>query len=178
MRGLADGGRPYASYLTRTLDAEDTEKGEQPAMKSSIPKVCAAALLAFATAAATAVAAEPPVLTGVWKADPATLAAIRLGGANDIHPEYSDPTYAAAEEIWSIEIKEQKGRAFHGVASSPKGFSVAFVGVISFDGEHFTAAADSGGYTGEILPDGRVDICYMDHEDDRSQVSCFVMAKQ
>ena len=146
-------------------------------MKSFL-KVCSVALLASATGAATSVSAEPPVLTGVWKADPATLAAVRLGEANDIHPEYSDPTYAAAEQIWSIEIKEQKGRAFHGVASSPKGFSVPFVGVISFDGEHFTGAADSGGYTGEILPDGQIDICYVDHEDGRSQVSCFVMAKQ
>lgn len=147
-------------------------------MNNAFSKLCSAALLAFATGPATSFAAEPPVLTGVWKADPATLAAVRLGGANDIHPQYSEPTYAAAEEIWSIEIKEQKGRAFHGVASSPKGFTVDFVGVISFDGEHFTAAADAGGYTGEILPDGRVDICYMDHEDGRAQVSCFVMAKQ
>ena len=147
-------------------------------MRNALSKVCSAALLAIAAGTTASLAAEPPVLTGVWKADPATLAAIRLGAENEIHPEYSDPTYAAPEEVWSIEIKEQKGRAFHGVASSPKGFSVAFVGVISFDGERFTAAADSGGYTGEILADGRVDLCYMDHEDGRSQVSCFVMAKQ
>jgi hypothetical protein len=118
------------------------------------------------------------VLTGVWQSDPATLSAIRLGVGNVVHPEYLEPAYAAPEDIWSVEIKEQKGRAFHGLATSPKGFSISFVGVISFDGEHFTGSSDRGILTGEILPDGRVDTCHTDHEDDRSHVSCWVMAKQ
>jgi hypothetical protein len=136
------------------------------------------AAIALTLAASGSFAADPPNLVGAWKADPATYAAIRVGAESDSHPEYADATFGSADQAWVIEVKDQKGRAFHGVATSPKGMSKPFVGVISFDGERFVASFDKGGLFGEIQPDGTIDYCSQDHEDDRASVACFIMSKE
>jgi hypothetical protein len=136
-----------------------------------------AALGAGLFAASVALAADPPDLVGTWKVTDESYASIRLGEANEHHPEYRDPTFGMPEQAWTIVIKEQNGRAFHGVAQSAKGLEEEIVGVVSFDAEHLIMAADEAGLYGEILGD-KIEFCFQDHEEDRASVSCFIAAKQ
>ncbi len=136
-----------------------------------------AALGAGLFAASVAMAADPPDLVGTWKATGEAHASVRLGDGNEHHPEYEDPSFGAPEHAWAIVIKEQKGRAFHGVAQSPKGLEEEIVGVVSFDAEHLIMAGDEAGLFGEILGD-KIEFCFQDHEDDRAGVACFIAAKQ
>jgi hypothetical protein len=128
-------------------------------------------------AASVAMAADPPDLVGTWKATGEAHASVRLGDGNEHHPEYDDPSFGAPEHAWAIVINEQKGRAFHGVAQSPKGIEEEIVGVVSFDAEHLLIAGDEAGLFGEVLGD-KIEFCYQDHEDDRAGVACFIAAKQ
>ena len=136
-----------------------------------------AALGAGLFAASVAMAADPPDLVGTWKATGEAHASVRLGDGNEHHPEYDDPSFGSPEHAWAIVIKEQKGRAFHGVAQSPKGLEEEIVGVVSFDAEHLLISGDEAGLFGEILGD-KIEFCFQDHEDDRAGVACFIAAKQ
>ncbi|HET7714529.1 MAG TPA: hypothetical protein VFK86_02775 [Bauldia sp.] len=128
-------------------------------------------------AAQAAFAADPIDLVGTWKATGEAHASIRLGDDNAHHPEYDTPSVGAPADAWTIVIKEQQGRAFHGVAQSPKGGEEEIVGVLSFDGEHMLIAGDEAGLFGEVLGD-KIEFCYQDHEEGRASVACFIAAKQ
>lgn len=128
-------------------------------------------------AGSVALAADPPDLVGTWKATGEAHASVRLGDGNQHHPEYDDPSFGSPENAWTIVIAEQNGRAFHGVAKSPKGGEEPIVGVISFDAEHLLISGNEAGVFGEIIGD-KIEFCYQDHDDDRAHVACFVAAKQ
>jgi hypothetical protein len=129
-------------------------------------------------AASVAMAADPPDLVGTWKATGEGHASIRLGEANDYNAATETPIFGSPENAWTIVIKEQKGRAFHGVAQSPKSGEEAIVGVVSFDGDHLLIAADEAGMFGEVLDANKIEFCFQDHEDHRAGVACVVAAKQ
>jgi hypothetical protein len=74
-------------------------------------------------------------------------------------------------------IKEQQGRAVHGVAQAPGGTEETIVGVVSSDGEHLIMAGVEAGVFGEVLGD-TIEFCFQDHDDDRAAVACFVAAKE
>jgi hypothetical protein len=136
-------------------------------------------LLAFGAgllAASAAFAADPPDLVGTWKATE-DYASIRLGVANDHHPQYATPSIAKPGEAWSIVIEGQEGRAFHGLAKSPKGGEEPIVGVVSYDAEHILISGAEAGLFGEIIGD-KIEFCYQDHEDDRASVACYLAAKE
>jgi hypothetical protein len=137
-----------------------------------------AALGAGLMAASVAMAADPPDLVGTWKATGESHASVRLGQGDDDDEAADTPAFGSPENAWTIVISEQKGRGFHGVAQSPQGESETFVGVIAFDGEHFLGAGDAAAVYGELLPGGKLDFCYQDHEDGLAHVACFVAAKQ
>ncbi len=128
-------------------------------------------------AASVAMAAEPPDLVGTWKATGEAHASVRLGDGNDHHPDYDDPNFGSPEHAWTIVIAEQKGRAFHGVARSPKGGEEEIVGVVSFDAEHMIMSGEEAGLFGEIMGD-KIEFCFQDHDDDRASVACFIAAKE
>lgn len=137
------------------------------------------ALAGVATAAllgTAAIAAEPMDLVGTWKST-GDHAAVIFGDDNDYNPEAKTPTFRTPDSAWTIVIKEQQGRAFHGMSQSPAGGEETIVGVLSADGEHLLIAGDEAGLTGEVLGDN-IEFCYQDHEDDRAAVACFVAARQ
>jgi hypothetical protein len=130
-----------------------------------------------ALGSAAAFAAESPNLVGTWKSTGEAHAAVRLGPANDHHPQYDKASIGQPGDAWTLVIESQEGRAFHGHAKSPKGKDEPIVGVVSFDAEHFLAAGGEAGLFGEFLGD-KIEICYQDHEAERASVACFIAAKQ
>lgn len=133
----------------------------------------AAAVALLATAVS---AAEPMNLVGTWKST-GDHAAVIYGDDNDHTPEATTPMFREPSNAWTIVIKEQKGRAFHGVSVSPRGDEETIVGVINSKGDRMLMAGDEAGLTGEILGE-TIEFCYQDHEDDRAAVACFVAAKE
>jgi hypothetical protein len=127
-------------------------------------------------AAAAALAADPPDLVGTWKST-GDHAAIVMGESTEHVPEFKTPTFRSPADAWTIVIKEQQGRAFHGVAQAPGGTEETIVGVVSADGEHLIMAGEEAGVFGEVLGD-TIEFCFQDHDDDRAAVACFVAAKE
>ncbi|MBZ8133891.1 hypothetical protein CLD20_11485 [Afifella sp. IM 167] len=128
-------------------------------------------------AASVAMAADPPDLVGTWKATGEATASVHLGAANEHHDAYDEPSFGSAEYAWTMVINEQKGRAFHGVAQSPKGAEEEIVGVVSFDGESLLISGDNAGLFGEVVGD-KIEFCFQDHASDRAAVACYLTAKQ
>lgn len=143
-------------------------------MKATSATAAAAAVMLVSGAA---LAADPPDLVGTWKSVPGTYASARVGDANDHHPEHRNPVFGSPDQVWSIVIDEQQGRAFHGKAVSPRGSEESVVGVISFDGQRLTMAGNEAGLFGTILGD-QIEFCYQDHDDDLAGVACYVAEKQ
>jgi len=133
--------------------------------------VFAAALLA----GSAAWAAEPIDLVGTW-APTGEKAAAMYGDDTDHHPEAPTPTLGSTQD-WSIIIRAQEGRSFHGVARSPRGAEETIVGVISYNGDRLIMAGEEAGFFGEIIGD-QIEFCYQDHDDDRAMVACFLTAKE
>jgi len=139
-----------------------------------------AAFSAGLLASSVAFAADPPDLVGTWKAtgEANGAAGISLGAKSDHSPAAETPTFDDDGPSWDVVIKEQKGRAFHGVAKAPEGGEVELVGVVSFDGEELLISGTNYAVFGEVVGDGKIEFCYQDHRDDRAEVDCFVAAKE
>lgn len=136
-----------------------------------------AGLIVAALGSAAAFAADPPNLVGTWKSTGEAHAAVRIGAASAHNPQSDTASMGQSGDAWTFVIEGQEGRAFHGVAKSPKGKDEPIVGVISFDGEHFLAAGGEAGLFGEFLGD-KIEICYQDHLDKRASVACLIVAKE
>ena len=143
----------------------------------TIMKASAMTTAILAIAAGPAFAADPPDLVGTWKATGEAHAAVRVGDRTEHQPKYASPTFLTPDNVWTIEIKEQNGRGFHGVARSPRGSEEQIVGVVSYDAEHLIIAGEEAGLFGEVLGD-KIEFCYQDHDDDLAAVACFLAAKQ
>jgi hypothetical protein len=137
----------------------------------------ATGLTAAAFGGAMALAAETPDLVGTWKITGDMHASIRLGDANEHHPEYEDPSIGNPADAWSLVIETQEGRAFHGHAMSPKGAKEEIVGVLNHDSSRLMISGKDAALFGEVVGD-QVEFCYMDHEGDRASVACFMAAKE
>ena len=137
----------------------------------------AAVVLAAAVGIASqAAAADPPNLVGTWKPVGDDYASVRHGGAGEHSPAHEVPTFGGPGPF-SLVIEAQEGRAFHGHAVSPKGVKETIVGVIRHNGQHVVIAVADGEAHGEFVGD-QLEVCFIDHDPDRSVVSCRLLAKQ
>ena len=126
--------------------------------------------------ASTAAAADIPNIVGTWKPVGEEHASVRHGAAGETSPAHEVPTFGG-QTPWSLVIEAQEGRAFHGHALPPEGEKETLVGVIHHDGEHLVIANDDGVAHGEFVGD-QLELCWIDHDPDRSVVSCTLLAKQ
>ena len=140
-------------------------------------QVWAAGLTAAALAVPMASAAELPDLVGTWKLTGEMQTSVRLGAESAHHPRYETPSIGVPADAWSVVIDEQKGRAFHGYALSPKGKQEPIVGVVSHNSEQLLISGMEAGLHGEIVGD-EIEFCFMDHEPDRASVACWMGAKE
>lgn len=135
------------------------------------------AITALSLGVATATAANVPDMVGTWKLTGEMHASVRLGDDNDHHPEYAEPNFGSPGDAWTLVIEGQKGRAFHGYSMSPKGAKEPIVGVVSHNGQRVLISAMEAALHGEFVG-ADMEVCYMDHEDDRAAVACFMAAKE
>lgn len=139
-------------------------------------RLVAASVLAVASCAGQAFAADIPDLVGSWQPLPETHVSVRLGAANDYSPEYSTPT--GGDAAWTMVFEAQDGRVSHGYALSPTGAKEPFVAVLTYSLDRLLISGLEWTSRGEFVEDGRIEFCYQDQEPGRASVDCSLAAKE
>jgi hypothetical protein len=123
-------------------------------------RIATLALAIFALLGVGEARAADPNLVGTW-----------TGGGLGV-----GKTEGWADDPVTLVITEQRGRAFTGRKTHSEG-EEAFYGAIMVDGRTLLMTDDGDGETiGSLLPDGTLEICYMEAGDD-AQVFCRVLKK-